>query len=47
MKKLKIVGIRLTEDDVGLIDKAAEVDMRPRSQFILKAAVDKAREMFM
>jgi len=35
-------GMRLTTAEAKLIDKAAMVERRPRSQFIVKAALDKA-----
>lgn len=45
MKKGNLVGIRISQEDVNLIDKAAEKDRRPRSQFMAKAALDKAKEI--
>lgn len=43
--KDNLVGIKFEKKELTIIDEAAEVDRRPRSQFIAKAALDKAMEI--
>jgi len=38
-------GMRLTTAEAELIDKGAVIDRRPRSQFVVKAAIEKAKQI--
>lgn len=43
--KDNIVGVRLTDQEISLIDQASEIDRRPRSQFMAKAVLDYAKQI--
>jgi uncharacterized protein (DUF1778 family) len=45
MRKAKSVGLRLTEADRGLLERAASDRGQTLSEFILDAALEKARRV--
>lgn len=45
MTKSILVGVKISPEDLELIDKASGIDRRPRSQFMAKASIDCAYEV--
>ena len=45
MAKDNIVGVRLTPEELRIIDEASEVERRPRSQFMAKVVLDYSKQL--
>lgn len=45
MTKEKLIGVKISSGDLNLIAKAAEMERRPKSQFMLAASVKEAQRI--